>query len=89
MVGKNYEIHFFEIYKNALQSSTMVGENLEIHFFEIANNALYVSISMTFPWFMPKENHFPGLFQVFPDITYFFCKFPGFPGFLSTLVVGT
>ena len=49
MVGENYEIHFFEIDKNALQSSTMVGENLEIHIFEIANSALYFSISLTFP----------------------------------------
>ena len=40
MVGENFEIHFFKVTKNALQSSTMVGENFEIHFFEVAKNAL-------------------------------------------------
>ena len=34
MVGENFEIHFFKVGKNALQSSTMVGENFEIHLFK-------------------------------------------------------
>ena len=38
MVGEIFKIHFFEMAKNALESSTMVGENFESHFFEIAKN---------------------------------------------------
>ena len=47
MVGENFEIHFFKVTKNALQSSTMVGENFEIHFFKVAKNVLQ---SSTIDW---------------------------------------
>ena len=40
MAGENFEIHFSEMDKNAIQSSTMVGENSEIHISQMAKNVL-------------------------------------------------
>ena len=40
---KSFEIYFFEMAKNTLQSWIMVGENFEIYFSEMAKNTLQLS----------------------------------------------